>query len=425
MTKSKHKKTLSSRHMRAIISGRGLRFNDDLGELTVTTWNVRTLHQDGKIENAVREMKRHGWDILGISETRWKENGEISTYGNTHFYFSGGDKHYRGVGFLVNKDIKDCVSGYIPQSERIILLQLNTKPIRTNLIQVYAPTADSTQDECEKFYDDLNLVMKRTKNHDINIIMGDFNAKVGEAPVHNIIGQYGLGERNDRGERLIEFCAEHTLTERNRRKHWITDEIIDLFNKRKESKHNISKYKEVNDVLQKKIKEAKEADLILRCNHIEYLAATHQHGALHKAIKDSPTKPNISISNAVADSKGNIIIELDERLQRWSEYIAELYHDDRPSQTVLKPPLSGHPILSAELDFALQSLKHGKAAGEDGIPVELLLGMGDHSKDIMLQLFHKIYDSEIDINFSRFRDKSLTVLALMLALVQKHELMSI
>lgn len=36
--------------------------------------------------------------------------------------------------------------------------------------------------------------------------MGDFNSKVGEGRVDGTIGSFGLGERNRRGEKLIEWC---------------------------------------------------------------------------------------------------------------------------------------------------------------------------------------------------------------------------
>ena len=40
-------------------------------------------------------------------------------------------------------------------------------------------------------------------------IMGDLNAKVGNVTDFNIIGNYGLGKQNERGQRLIEFCNEN------------------------------------------------------------------------------------------------------------------------------------------------------------------------------------------------------------------------
>lgn len=41
--------------------------------------------------------------------------------------------------------------------------------------------------------------------------MGDFNARVGRGEELPYAGKYGLGERNDRGSRLIEFCAKNNL----------------------------------------------------------------------------------------------------------------------------------------------------------------------------------------------------------------------
>ena len=36
--------------------------------------------------------------------------------------------------------------------------------------------------------------------------MGDWNAVVGEAKEDMFVGHYGLGYRNDRGEKFVEFC---------------------------------------------------------------------------------------------------------------------------------------------------------------------------------------------------------------------------
>ena len=41
--------------------------------------------------------------------------------------------------------------------------------------------------------------------------MGDFNAKVGKEKFKDIAGQHGLGKRNKRGERLLNFCEEKKL----------------------------------------------------------------------------------------------------------------------------------------------------------------------------------------------------------------------
>jgi len=48
--------------------------------------------------------------------------------------------------------------------DKIILLKLYAKPVNINVIQVYAPTTDSTEDEIETFYEELKQVLKLVKN---------------------------------------------------------------------------------------------------------------------------------------------------------------------------------------------------------------------------------------------------------------------
>jgi len=80
------------------------------------------------------------------------------------------------------------VINVLPFSDRIILLKLYAKPVNINVIQVYAPTTDSTEDEIETFYEE-----------------------VGEERFEALVGPYGLGLRNDRGERLCQFCQEENM----------------------------------------------------------------------------------------------------------------------------------------------------------------------------------------------------------------------
>ncbi|XP_075151162.1 uncharacterized protein LOC142225273 [Haematobia irritans] len=70
---------------------------------------------------------------------------------------------------------------------------------------------DITTKEIEFFYEEVEDLLKMTKPHEITIIQGDFNAKVGRERVPGITGIYGLGERNERGDRLIQFCQERKM----------------------------------------------------------------------------------------------------------------------------------------------------------------------------------------------------------------------
>ena len=46
---------------------------------------------------------------------------------------------------------------------------------------------------------------------DVLFIIGDWNAKVGSQETPRLTGKFGLGIRNEAGQRLIEFCQENPL----------------------------------------------------------------------------------------------------------------------------------------------------------------------------------------------------------------------
>ncbi|XP_025414188.1 craniofacial development protein 2-like [Sipha flava] len=94
------------------------------------------------------------------------------------------------------------------------------------VIQVYFPTSNSEDDEIEQVNDLLDELLGITRDNDNVIIMGDFNAVVGEGQDNQIIGKYGLGTRNSRGERLVNFCKQNnflvtnTMFEVPKRRHY-------------------------------------------------------------------------------------------------------------------------------------------------------------------------------------------------------------
>src|SRR5713101_4722301 len=88
------------------------------------------------------------------------------------------------------------------------------------------PTSTHNHDEIESMYDQIEELIDEEKGNTHLIIMGDWNAVVGEKKEYKIAGNFGLVKRNERGERLIEFCKENkmiitnTLFEQNKRKRY-------------------------------------------------------------------------------------------------------------------------------------------------------------------------------------------------------------
>ena len=79
------------------------------------------------------------------------------------------------------------------------------------VIQVYAPTSNAEETEVEWFYEDLQDLLELTPQKDVLFIIGDWNAKVGCQETPGVTGEFGLGMRNEAGQRLTEFSQENAL----------------------------------------------------------------------------------------------------------------------------------------------------------------------------------------------------------------------
>ena len=65
--------------------------------------------------------------------------------------------------------------------------------------------------EVEWFYEDLQDLLELTLKKDVFFITADWNEKVESQETPGVTGKFGLGVRNEAGQRLIEFCQENAL----------------------------------------------------------------------------------------------------------------------------------------------------------------------------------------------------------------------
>ncbi|GFN84567.1 LOW QUALITY PROTEIN: chemosensory receptor a [Plakobranchus ocellatus] len=178
----------------------------------IATWIVRSLHQKGKLENVVKEMERMKLNILGFAEVRWKGAGSMKLGSKTLIY-SRGHTHERGVGILFDVTTAKSLGSWCPILDRVVVSKLIAKPLNLGIIQVYAPTSDSEDVQVEKCCEEIEKEKGYLKSQDtIIIIMGDFNAKVGDERVEDVVGPSGTGTVNEHGSGLIGWCQVKDFT---------------------------------------------------------------------------------------------------------------------------------------------------------------------------------------------------------------------
>ena len=155
-------------------------------------------------------MKKMKIDILGIAETRCTESGKIRKNSHTILY-SGGQEHRNGVGILMKNIITRSIMGYWPISNKIIMVKLLGKTFNITYYKHMLQPKIMTMKTWNIFYEEIQQAINQAKSDETICMMGDMNAKVGSISHRNIVGNFGLGDKNDRGERLIQFCKQNQL----------------------------------------------------------------------------------------------------------------------------------------------------------------------------------------------------------------------
>lgn len=161
-------------------------------------------------------MSKTDIDILGICEVRRGSEKIIHRKSGYIFLHYGLINGSRGVGFLIREGLARNIEEFYGVSDRIGVLKIKLKSNRyLTLIQIYAPTADpEEEEESDIFYADLINTLNNMKCSFRNtlIIMGDFNSQVGKKQSNEtVVGNYGYGARNERGQKLVDFCNENGL----------------------------------------------------------------------------------------------------------------------------------------------------------------------------------------------------------------------
>ena len=165
----------------------------------------------GTLEVVKQEMARVDVDILGISKLKWTGIGEFNS--DDHYIYYCGQESLRrnGVAIMVNKRVRNAVLGCNLKNDRMISVCFQGKPFNITVIQIYAHTNNVEKAEDQLFYEDLQDLLELTPKKDILFIIGHWNAKVGSQETPGVTGKFGLGVRNEAGQRLIEFWQDNTL----------------------------------------------------------------------------------------------------------------------------------------------------------------------------------------------------------------------
>ena len=191
-------------------------------KLSIATWNVRTLLDLKDVDRpqrqttlVARELDRYNIAIAALQETRLE--GQLQER-NTTFFWIGkepGIRREAGVVFTIaNSLVKQLPTLPTGIPERLITLRIPIGKTRyATVISAYAPTMTNPDQAKEEFYELLGQTLQKIPSTDQVIILGDFNARVGDDSMSwpIALGKFGKDKSNSNGEQLLSICTQFKL----------------------------------------------------------------------------------------------------------------------------------------------------------------------------------------------------------------------
>ena len=196
------------------------RFRSSNAKIHVCTYNTRTLRTEDDTSRLVEELGNIKWHVVGLRKTKRRGEGLRELLGGHGCMKRKTEENpnAKGLALLINKNFTDYVENFEKHSDRIISCKIKLHgKTSLQIIQIYAPTCDHDNETVELFYEELEKAIdKKAGSH--HIVMGDFNAKIGVRNINDNMkctGPFGTRNRNERGERLLDFAEENNLVVTN------------------------------------------------------------------------------------------------------------------------------------------------------------------------------------------------------------------
>ena len=202
---------------------------------------------------------------------------------------------------------------------------------------------------------------------------------------------------------VTDTAAELLGKQRRKRKPWVTPEIFDLCDQRRDLKkkrgepEGAKDYRETKRKIRTEMKMAKETWIQGQCQEEEACLRKNNSKKAYQLVKGLTTEKQ-GKSTTIQDKSGKCLTEENEILNMWTEYCSDLYNYETDGDPIVLdcpqiPDEEHYPILREEVEAAVKALKMGKSAGVDNIPAELVQAGGEAMIDILTAICNKIWNA--------------------------------
>ena len=187
--------------------------------VTISTLNTRTLNPNGRTEELAFLASTHNIDVICLQDHKFYHPDNETQYHKKHLGYqlltasswkNEANASVGGVGFLLSARAQECLSKIEKVSSRIMVAEFISNPV-TTIVSCYSPTNCSPEEDVNEFYNDLRSICDNTPPHNLLLLCGDFNAKLGPGDARFTYHT----ETNRNGEKLMDMITEYNLSATN------------------------------------------------------------------------------------------------------------------------------------------------------------------------------------------------------------------
>ena len=120
----------------------------------------------------------------------------------------------QGVALILNKKLSEHMINYECISSRLLKVTIELRSDIITYFVVYAPDSSYEDTYVEKNFGTLQDEINILPPSEHIVLLGDFNASLGSHMQYiwpEVVGYYGAGEYNERGVKILQFCAINNL----------------------------------------------------------------------------------------------------------------------------------------------------------------------------------------------------------------------
>ena len=133
--------------------------------------------------------------------------------GGCKLFYNEADGRRNGIGIVVRKELDKNDLEVKKVSDRLMAIKLEVKRLILNIVSAYAPQVNSSMEEKNEFWQDLDGLIESVSKQERIVLGADLTIQVGEGNIRDaeVMGRYGAGTRNEEERMVVDFSKRMNL----------------------------------------------------------------------------------------------------------------------------------------------------------------------------------------------------------------------